>query len=176
MAELGIGYCFYNFSNSTVTWNLYGVKTGILSELLNIISLKFERMKKLMTGKTAAIILIISLFFLMIFHLLVAIGILPNDIVWGGTLESDSVRTYEMVSFIITGVLLFFTFVKAGYIKNPFLQKLANIIIWIMVVFFGFMVLGNLVSKTMTEKLIFIPLSIILFVTSLRLAIERNKA
>jgi len=69
-------------------------------------------MKKLLSKKVAGIILITSLIFLMTFHLLVATKILPGDIVWGGAMDEDSVVTYEIVAFIITGFLLFFATVK----------------------------------------------------------------
>ena len=131
-------------------------------------------MKKLLSKKVAGIILIISLLFLMSFHLLVAISILPGNIVWGGTIEEESVVLYEIAALIITGFLLFITAVKAGYIKVKILKNIADVFIRIMVIYFAFMIFGNLIAKTITEKVIFIPLSIIMFISSLRLAIERD--
>jgi hypothetical protein len=131
-------------------------------------------MKKLLSYKTAGIILIICLVFLMLFHLLVAVGILPDDIVWGGNLDRDTVVTYELAALVITGILLLFALTKAGYIKNKTFGKIANVFIWIMVVYFAFMIFGNAMAKTLTEKVIFIPLSILMLVSSLRLAIEKK--
>jgi hypothetical protein len=131
-------------------------------------------MKKLLSKKVAGIILITSLIFLMTFHLLVATKILPGDIVWGGAMDEDSMVTYEIVAFIITGFLLFFATVKVGYANNKTIKKIANVFIWIMVVYFAFMIMGNLAAKTLTEKVIFIPLSILMFASSFRLAIEKD--
>jgi hypothetical protein len=131
-------------------------------------------MKKLISKKTAGIILISSLIFLMIFHLLVAVNFLPHDIVWGGTLDENSVVQYEIIGLLITGFLLFIAAIKAGYVNNILLKKIANVLIWIMVVYFAFMILGNMTAKTLTEKIIFIPLSALMFISSLRLAIEKN--
>ena len=130
-------------------------------------------MKKLLSKKLAGIILICSLIFLMIFHLLVIINILPRDIVWGGTIDENSVIKYEIIAFLITGFLLFMASVKAGYINNNIIKKIANVFIWFMVVYFAFMIFTNLSAKTFTEKLIFIPISILMFVSSLRLAIKK---
>ena len=58
--------------------------------------------------------------------------------------------------------------------KNKTLKKISDVLIWIMVVYFAFMIFGNLIAKTLTEKVIFIPLSFIMFISSLRLAIEKN--
>ena len=128
----------------------------------------------LLPKETAAIILIVSLVLLAIFHLLVAYAILPQDIVWAGTLEKESVKTYELISFAVTMLLLFFAVIKAGYINNTILIRIADVFIWLMVLYFGMMVIGNFSAKTITEMVIFIPLSILMFVASLRLAIERR--
>lgn len=130
-------------------------------------------MLKIFSKKIAGTVLILSLLFLMIFHLLVALKILPADIVWGGNLTENDVVTYELVALCVTGLLLFIAIIKAGYIKNAILIKTANILIWIMVAYFAFMILGNMAARTFTEKIIFIPLSIIMFVSSLRLALKR---
>ena len=128
----------------------------------------------LLPRKTAAIILIVSLVLLALFHLLLAFGFLPRDIVWAGTLDSETIKSYELISFAVTMVLLFFAVIKAGYINNTILIRIADVFIWLMVLYFGMMVIGNFTAQTITEQVIFIALSIILFIASLRLAIERR--
>ena len=130
-------------------------------------------MRKVLSKKAAGIILIYSLSFLMTFHLLVAVKVLPGDIVWGGTLDEDSVVKYEAAAFLITGLLLFFAAAKSGYITNRIVRKTADIFIWIMVVYFAFMMFANLSAKTLTEKVLFIPLSALMFVSSLRIAFKK---
>jgi hypothetical protein len=131
-------------------------------------------MKKLLPKKAAGTLLIASLIFLFLFHLLVVIKILPGNIVWGGALDKNTVIKYEIIALIITVFLLFNAIVKAGYINNKILKKITKVIIWFMVVYFAFMIVGNLVAKTLTEKVIFIPLSALMFISSLRLAIEKD--
>jgi hypothetical protein len=131
-------------------------------------------MKKLLSKKTVGILLISSLLFLMIFHLLVILKVLPGDIVWGGTLDESTLVKYEIIAFFITGLLLFIAIVKAGYINNTNLKKVANFLIWIMVIYFAFMIFGNMTAKTLTEKVIFIPLSFIMFISSIRLGLGKE--
>jgi len=129
-------------------------------------------MMKMFSKKIAGSVLIISLIFLVIFHFLVAIRVWPGDIVWGGTISGEDIVVYETVALLITGVLLLISIIKAGYVKNRILTKTANVLIWIMVFYFLFMIFGNLAAKSLTEKVIFIPLSILMFVSSLRLALK----
>ncbi len=131
-------------------------------------------MIKLLSKKFAGTILIASLIFLMFFHLLVVFNVLPGDIVWGGTVDENSVVKYELIALFITSFLLFIAIVKAGYINNTLLKKTANIFIWLMVVYFAFMIFGNLIAKSIIEKSVFIPLSALMFISSLRLAIEKD--
>jgi len=128
-------------------------------------------MIKLLSKKAAGITLISSLAGLMIFHLLVVIKILPHDIVWKGTMDENSVVKFEIIALLITGVLLFITTVKAGYINSSnSIKKTANVVIWFMVVYFALMIFGNLFAKTLTEKVLFVPLSALMFICSLKLA------
>ncbi len=129
-------------------------------------------MNIMFSKKAAGITLISSLIFLMNFHLLVAAKILPGDIVWGGTMDGNDVIKYEIIALLITGLLLFFAAAKAGYIASSILKKTADIFIWVMVAYFAFMIFANLSARTLTEKVIFIPLSAVMFVSSLRLALR----
>jgi hypothetical protein len=131
-------------------------------------------MKKLLSKKTAGILLIACLIFMMAFHLLVVLKVLPGDIVWGGTLDENAVIKYELIALIVSAFLLFIASVKAGYINIIILKKIANVLIWLMVVYFAFMIFANLVAQTVTEKVIFIPLSALMFISSLRLALEKS--
>ena len=129
-------------------------------------------MKTILSKKAAGITLILSLVFLAAFHLLVAVKVLPGNIVWGGTMDENSVVKYEFAAFAVTGLLLFFAAAKAGYIHNRIAGKTADVFIWIMVVYFAFMIFANLSAKSLTEKVIFIPLSALMFVSSLRMALK----
>ena len=132
-------------------------------------------MMKFIPPKVAALTLMTCLVFLMLFHLLVALGILPGDIVWGGTMEGDAVVKYELAAFFITGFLLFIAIIKGGYVPSRFLKIAGNILIWPMLLYFAFMIFGNLTAKSVIEKAIFIPLSALMFLSSLPLALNPTR-
>ena len=125
--------------------------------------------------KAAALTLIACLIFLMLFHLLVFLRILPGDIVWGGTLEDDQVIKYELAAFFITAFLLLIAIIKGGYIQSSFLKKAGNILIWPMLLYFAFMIFANLAARSLAEKVIFIPLSALMFLSSLPLALNPTR-
>lgn len=124
--------------------------------------------------KTAGILLTVSLALLLIFHLLMAYGVLPQEIIWPETLSAEEVKTYELISAGITALLLFFTLIKARFIIIAALERIANGFAWITVLYSFLMVLEITSARSLTENLILIPLSIVLLVSSLRLAIEKR--
>ena len=132
------------------------------------------KMKNIISKKTAGICLIISLIFLMIFHLLVILQILPSNIVWGGQIEdSSSVIYFEIIAAIITAFFILIAIAKTGYIKKYLLIKITNVCIWLMVIFFSLSIIMNLSAKSNLEKLIFTPLSLIMALCSVRLIINK---
>jgi hypothetical protein len=89
--------------------------------------------------------------------------------VWGGRLKSAS----EMVAFEVPSIALNLLFVViilliAGYILSPLPPKVLRVIAWIMAGFFMLNTLGNLVSNSGLERIIFTPVTILLAVCSYR--------
>jgi hypothetical protein len=106
-----------------------------------------------------------------VFHLLILLGIIPFDMVWGGRLKSAS----EMVAFEAPSIalnLLFMVIILliAGYIPSPLPSKVLRVIAWIMTGFFALNTIGNLVSNSGLERIIFTPVTILLSICSYRLA------
>jgi hypothetical protein len=130
-------------------------------------------MKKLISAKLAGKIMLVLMSALIIFHLLILFKIIPSDIVWGGKIENSETGLVftELISLIIT---LIFMIIIAAKIKNPLkYKKLINIEVWIIFIYFVLNIFGNLASESPIEKLIFIPLTLILSFLALRLAIEK---
>ncbi len=105
-----------------------------------------------------------------VFHLLILSGIIPFDMVWGGRLKSAS----EMVAFEVPSIALNLLFVViilliAGYIPSPLSPKVLRVVAWIMTGFFMLNTLGNLVSNSGLERIIFTPVTILLAACSYRL-------
>ncbi len=131
-------------------------------------------MKKLISAKLAGNILLIFFLLLAIFHILVLLGIIPSTIIWGGQIDAreSNLVVLEIVALV---VLLFFAIVismKIGYIKVDKSAKSINLALWMIFAYFLLNTLGNLASGITVENMIFAPITVILALLTLRLAIE----
>ena len=130
-------------------------------------------MKKIISFKTAAQVNLIILGLFVIFHVLVILGVTPQNIVWGGRLTSrQELVQYEILSVVLMSFCILFTIWKANYIPLK-LRIIPTIGIWLMVALFLFNTVGNILAVTLFEKLVFTPMTILLAFFSLRLAIEK---
>jgi hypothetical protein len=84
--------------------------------------------KKLASARLAGTILLAAFGILAIFHLLVLLGLLPSNIVWGGQAADSPARllTLELVAVLATVLFGVVIAVKAGYIRAGRLQILAS--------------------------------------------------
>lgn len=132
-------------------------------------------MRKLISAKLAANILLGIYGLLAIFHLLVLARVVPSDIVWGGQ-SGASQTTLVVQEAIALGLTAFFGVIvaaKVGYIKVGAFQKVITILVWILFVYSLLNIAGNLASGSSTEKLVFTPVSIGVAFLVFRLALEK---
>lgn len=132
-------------------------------------------MKKLISTKLAGNMLLFSLGLLFIFHVLVLLKIIPADIVWGGQLKGvpTNLVTLETVALLMTAVFILVVAAKLGYLQAGKLSGVVNIGVWLIFAYLLLNTLGNLASGISFEKLVFAPITIILALCALRLAIEK---
>jgi hypothetical protein len=132
-------------------------------------------MKKLISVNLAGKILIIALILLLVFHVLVITGILPSSMVWGGQIEGSApdIITLELIAIVVSLLFLVIVIAKIKAINSKGLRILINISLWFMFVYFTLNILGNITSLDTAEKMIFTPLSIIMALCALRLALEK---
>lgn len=131
-------------------------------------------MKELISARSAGIIVIILLVGLLILHTFILAGIISFKIVWGGNIEykQDMIKL-EIVALITTFLFLVVTLIKLKLLKKNLKSRLSNLSVWIMFIYFTLNIIGNILAKTGAERQIFIPISIILALFSLRLALEK---
>ena len=132
-------------------------------------------MKKLISTKLAGNILLFSLGLLFIFHILVLLKIIPADIVWGGQIKGvpANLVTLETVALLMTALFILIVAAKTGYIQPGKLSGAVTIGVWLIFIYLLLNTLGNLASGVSFEKLWLSPITIILALCALRLAIER---
>jgi hypothetical protein len=111
------------------------------------------------------------------FHILVVTGIIPYQIVWGGRLENFSqMLSFEAVSISLNLLMITIVALYANFPKWRINQVVIRIGLWVMFVLFFINTIGNLFSNNELEKLIFTPVTLVLSLFSLRLAITKSKS
>jgi hypothetical protein len=131
-------------------------------------------MKKLLSARTAGIVVILLLLGLLILHAFVLAGVISFNLVWGGNIEyrQDMIKL-EIFALITTLLFLLITFYKLALLSKKRNSKLINLAVWIMFVYFTLNIITNIAAKTGAERHLFIPVSIVLALFSFRLNLEK---
>ncbi len=133
-------------------------------------------MKKLISFRLAAIILLGSLSLFLLFHILVMLGVIPFEIVWGGRLTSRSqMLRSETVSVLVNIVMIAVVAIKAKVINVELPYVFIKVILWMMFLLFLLNTIGNIFSLNKFEQMVFTPVTLVLSLLSLRLALEKNQ-
>ena len=131
-------------------------------------------MKNLINFKLAGKITITIIVLLIIFHILLLLGVVPSDIVWGGKAPDEAtIIKLEIFSLVTSLIFLAVICAKLKQSRNMKFRKVINIAVWIIFGYFLLNIVGNLASGVTIEKLIFTPITIILSILLFRLAIEK---
>jgi hypothetical protein len=132
-------------------------------------------MKKLIGVNLAGKMLIFFMILLAIFHVLILIKVLPSEIVWGGQLRESSKNmvTFEILALFLILIFTLIIAAKRDYFKVGKFEKLTNIGMWIIFVYFILNTVGNLTSAVFIEKYIFTPITLLMSLFAYILATEK---
>lgn len=132
-------------------------------------------MSKLISAKLAGNMLLFSLGLLFLFHVLVLLNVIPADIVWGGQIKGvpENLIILESVALLVTALFMFIVAAKIGYVQAGKWSGVISVGAWLIFAYLLLNILGNLASGISFEKLIFVPITIILALCAFRLAIEK---
>ncbi len=111
-----------------------------------------------------------------ILQLLLALGILPVTMFWGGT-QTELTPGLRLASVAAAIVLALFAYVirrRAGLIGDPPPSTLIKILSWVITAFMVLNTLGNLVSQSTAEKIVFTPLTILLAISCFIVSISKT--
>jgi hypothetical protein len=99
-----------------------------------------------------------------VLQLLLAAGILPVSMAWGGrqSILTPSLRISSIIAAILLGVFIFVIRYRAGLMGNAPIPLVILVASWIITAFMAFNTLGNLASKSLKEKLVFSPITFLL--------------
>lgn len=132
-------------------------------------------MKKIISANLAGKTLFGAFILLLVLHLLILLQVVPSNIVWGGQLNVDGSNLLQLEIVAITLTLVFVGIVaqKLKLLKIGKSKKAINVGIWIIFAYLILNTLGNFASGVTAETLFFGPLTIILALCALRLAVEK---
>ncbi len=134
----------------------------------------FRTSKKI---KEIAGLILLTLFSLaIVFHLLVLMEFIPNEIVWGGRITvKEELYIFESISMFMNLLFLLIVSLKTEKIRIKHNLKLIQFLLWFMTIMFLLNTIGNLLAKTSTETLIFTPITFISAICGLIL-LSKEKA
>jgi hypothetical protein len=128
-------------------------------------------MKKLISLRIATHGLLIIFLLTIVFHVVVLMGFVPIDMVWGGRLTSQAeLVVFEIISVAINVIMLSVVLIHAGIIKNSINRTAIKVVLWIMFLLFVANTIGNINAVSDWERYIFTPITFILALFTLRLA------
>ena len=131
-------------------------------------------MKNLLAAQTAAYGLILIQSLVLVFHFLVLFGVVPFEIVWGGRLKDvEEMRGFETVSILLNALMIGAVAIYVRLLPIKMNPKILRLAFWVMFVLFALNTVGNLMAVNEYERVIFTPLTFLLAIFSLRLAISK---
>lgn len=109
-----------------------------------------------------------------IFQLLIALGVLPISMAWGGrqTELTPQLRIASVVGAVILGLFAYIIRLRAGLIGTGEITLLIKILAWIVTAYMAFNTFTNITSKSKAEKLIFTPITLVLTILCLIVSIS----
>ena len=131
----------------------------------NVMSIFSSTSKVHIAANIATILFVLSI----TLQLLLAAGILPISMAWGGRQSqlTASLRIASVVAAVLLGFFIYIIRRRAGLMGDMPIPTITRVISWIIAAFMAFNTLGNLVSTSTGEKIIFGPISFLLAVACL---------
>lgn len=134
-------------------------------------------MRRLIPFRIALVSTMLILVGISVFHVLIITSVIPYDIVWGGRLSSrEEMLGYEAISLALNVFMLVVLAIRGGWLQLKVSGVVIRVIIWFMFALFTLNTIGNLLSNNELERIIFTPLTVLLAVFCLRLALPTRSA
>jgi hypothetical protein len=112
-----------------------------------------------------------------ILQLLLAAGILPVTMAWGGT-QTELTLTLRLASVAAAIILAGFAYVirrRAGLISDLPPSTAIKILSWVITAFMVLNTLGNLTSQSTAERIVFTPLTVLLAISCFIVSISKTE-
>lgn len=117
------------------------------------------------------LLILLSLF--LVLHFIILLKLIPYHLVWGGRLKSDKeMYRFEIFSILINLLFVIVILVQGNFLTIDIPKKIIAYALWLMSGLFLLNTLGNITSKNKLEQRLFTPITILLAIFSLILALS----
>ena len=125
--------------------------------------------------RNAANIASVLFFIFVVVQLLVAAGIIPISMLWGGRQPelTPSLRVTSVVAAVILGAFIYIIRYRAGLVGRLPQPIIIRVAAWVVTGYMVVNTLGNFASVSTVERFVFGPMTIVLAVTSFIVAASR---
>jgi hypothetical protein len=130
---------------------------------------------KIYNNRFAGILFIILNIITMIIEALIIFKILPYNIIGGGILENyNSALRAAIISIIILGLEIIFIIMVQKYNKNGKTNLFIKIILWIIFSILCINIIGNILGKTLFEKIFMEIICLLQLLNIMRIIIDNK--
>lgn len=111
----------------------------------------------------------------MVLQLLLALGVLPISMAWGGTqtVLTTRLRVGSLAAVVVLGLFAYLIRWRAGLLGDGPIPLWVVILAWVITLFLALNTLGNFASKSVAERVVFGTTTLILLVACLLVALSR---
>jgi len=112
-----------------------------------------------------------------ILQLLLAAGVLPISMAWGGTQTelTSTLRLASIAAAIILGAFAYVIRRRSGLIGDSPPSRAIKIMSWVITAFMALNTLGNLTSQSTAEKAVFTPITLLLVICCFVVSISKTE-
>jgi len=104
---------------------------------------------------------------------MILLKIIPYHLIWGGRLKSNNeMYRFEIFSILLNALFIIVILAQADFWMINIPKNIITYALWLMTGLFLLNTLGNAISKNKIERLIFTPITILLAIFSLVLALS----
>lgn len=112
----------------------------------------------------------------LVYHLLIITGTIPYEATWAGRLQNEvEMLRFESITIAVNLFILLLVLIKSSYVKIKIPSTVITVFLWLFVALFSLNTVGNLLSASFWEMIIFTPMTALLAIFFWRMAVERNE-
>lgn len=142
---------------------------------MDLIHLKVVKFLIRIPVRYATSFLMIQMVLIVLFHILVLVGLIPFQFVWGGRIENrEQLIVMELISFVGNAFLFWIVGQKSGQFQKRWGEKALRAAFYMMSLLFALNTLGNAVAIHPFEKYFFGFLTLLSSLLCLRLALKED--